>query len=93
MTVMNGYHSDGPEMPGLGAAYMTQAFAHSEASLLAALNELYVRSEDDRENSLSKVSEMLSACNFLGIIAGVDVPTKSMTEAEEALGVESEVTY
>ncbi len=83
-------HSDGPELPGLNTDYLHRSFVQREAKLQADLDTLNAYSETERARLMGQVVEGLSACDFLGRMAGVEVPTQTMIQATGALNIDAE---
>lgn len=90
MSNAGSYRSSGPELPGLDIEYFSKAFTHAEKGLRTVLDFMYVQSEDARDKISSRVHERLSACRFLGEVAGIPLPTPVMSEAEGALNIATE---
>lgn len=93
MTMSFNPRSNGPEMPGLNIGYLPQAFARSEASLRTVLDNVYAGNEfaNSHDKTVKQLEERLEACKFLGIVAGVPIPTEIMIEARSVLDARSEV--
>jgi hypothetical protein len=81
----SGFNSYGPELNISPNYWKDISFPGTEQRLRASLDHLYGSNEDDWSLLLADVSRRLACCDFIGKLAGLELPTPLMEEAQASL--------